>query len=421
MKNLKNIGKSILVIAILLLYVGVNINGVFAEKESYITVNMLNQNPDPAQPGDYVKLRWMITKQGNEEIRNVTFLLEPNFPISFDPGVSNIKRITDWWGSSDYDKNYYILYYKVRVSPYAIKDNYDIYLKYTYNNGKTWITQKFPLRVNNDRVHLVIGSLYTSPPKLVEDTSDAELDVEIQNVGKRNAQNVNVLLSLPKGMEPTYEYSNIANLGTIPAGGGKIAKFFIDIDKGIKQGIYNATLTIHYTPENSNNAPYKELILPLSIPIKAKPYFEIEKIITSPNNISAGDKVKMKIIIKNTGGKKAETTSIRVFKDPSLPFTFNDKTDYIGTLYPNQEGEGLISFDVDKDAEAKEYLLDLEIRCVSDNNVVTQEKTIKITVGKKRETTQIIWYAIILSAIASIIGYFMYIRYNKRRTKKKKG
>jgi len=55
-----------------------------------LDVSLINQDPYPAIPGDYVKLVFQIDGLEERECGDVSFELNEKFPISFDPGTSNI-------------------------------------------------------------------------------------------------------------------------------------------------------------------------------------------------------------------------------------------------------------------------------------------------------------------------------------------
>ena len=411
--------KIILGLLMVLIYVG-NITFVSADSTdfAYNKITLLNQDPDPAEPGHYVELRFKVEKLGNNILRNITFTLDAPYPFSFDPSDNPIKTLGDMKGYSDED-GYYLLYYKLRVDSDALEDIYTVKLKENNGEGDILITREFDIRVNNDKPEFVLGTLVTSPTKLVSDTDEAELDIELENIGEMDAQNIILQMELPKGFTETYGYSSRANLGTISAGSSKTGQFFVDIDENVKDGVHKAKVAINYKEADSNDDEYKTKTLWLDIPIKSKPVFGIEKVTSFPEKIHAGDSVKLKLNIKNIGGEDAESTSIRVFKESSQPFDFDDKTDYIGKLKPEGTGEALLKFNVEKDASPKTYLLDLEIRCINGDDVITQDKTIKIQVisGEKNTPNKII--GINITTIIIILGLGIYNFFRKKKERKK--
>ncbi len=129
----------------------------------------------------------------------------------------------------------------------------------------------------------------------------------------------------------------------------------------------------------------------------------------------SSDSDELKLIITHIGGEDAESTSIRVFKESSQPFDFDDKTDYIGKLKPGETGEALLKFTVEKDASPKTYLLDIEIRSIDGDDVITQDKTIKIQVvnGEKNISNKII--GISITAIIVSLGLLSYYFFRKKK------
>lgn len=379
-------------------------NGDFA----YTKVKLLNQDPDPAQPGQYVEIRFKVDKLGGDLLKNITFTLDAPYPFSFDPSDKPVKTLGDMKGYSDED-GYYILYYKLRVDSNALKDIYTIKLNESDNNGALLITRSFDIRVNNDKPDFVLGNLVTSPRKLVSDTDGAQINVELENIGEMDAQNVIMKMDLPDGFTETYGYSNREILGTVASGASKTAHFLIDIDDSVKGGITKAKLTINYKESNSVDDEYKTKIMWLDIPIKRKPLFEINSVTSNPKEIHAGDEVSLKLLVKNVGGDDAKSTSIRVFKESSQPFNFDDKTDYIGELKTNESGEALLKFTVDKDAASKSYLLNIEIRSIDGDDVITQDKTIQVKVANKISNNKnFIIFAIVGLIIILILGSYFF-------------
>ncbi|MCF7861219.1 COG1361 S-layer family protein [Candidatus Woesearchaeota archaeon] len=380
-----------------------------------LSITLLNQDPDPAHPGKYVELRFKVEKQGNEQLNNITFKLEAEYPFYFDASDTATKTVGGWKGFSG-DQAYYTLYYKLRVDPDALEDNYTIKLQETNDRGDVQIVREYNLRVNNDRPEFVLGNLMTSPTKLVGDTDEAEINVELQNIGELDAQNVIMSIELPEGFSETYGYSSRSNLGTIQSGNSKTATYYIDIDENIRGGTYNAKLVVEY--KESGEAEYKSKILFIDIPVKSKPFFEIVGIETTPGVIHPGDEVELRIDINNSATVDADATSIRVFKESSQPFDFDDKTDYIGKLKSGQSGEGLLKFTVDSDAPAKTYFIDLEVRTIDGDDVIIQDKSIKIEVKDSEDNgvglNPLVY--VLIGAVLIIAGYYFY----KSRTKRKK-
>lgn len=405
----------------LILLVGLCINPTYAAinlDTASVTVNLLNQDPDPAEPGKYVEIRLKAEKFGNDPLTNVNFFLETEYPFSFDDSDTpdkNIGRI-NYISGEDW---YYTLKYKLLVDSKALEGTYTLKLKYQINNSKMQGVTEFDVSVSDAKYpDFVAGNIVSSPTKLVSDTDAAQLNVEISNIGDEDAQNVIARLDLPEELSATYSYSERANLGTITQGSSKTATYYLDIDKLAETRNYIVPLIISYKEADDKENEYQTKTINLEIPIKEKPKFQILSITTEPEAITPGSAVKLKINLKNIG-KDADSVSLKIYKESSQPFTFNEKTDYIGNLDKDSEGNAIISFDVDKDAEAKKYILDLEIRAINGEQVIVQNESVSINVEKVKESNLLLFIIIGIIAIIGIIGY-IYLRSIKQKNKKKK-
>jgi hypothetical protein len=369
--------------AILIIFLSVMISPVFGQpltgvQGSRIQANFMSQDPDPADAGNYVDLRWQVYNSLSTTTDNLKFHLDAEYPLLFEAGDSPDQNLGLSVGTSD-AQVFYVLHYKLRVADNALKGTYNVTL--TWDTGLGYTKKEYPIYVDPKKADFVVGALVTSPEKLIADTKEAKLSVDINNIGKGDAENVKIKLNLPEGFNSSYSYSDEDALGIIPKDGSKTATFYADVDENIKEGNYPAYLNITYKDENDESATYRTKTLELDIPIKPAPQLIVESVTTTPINLTAGSTSEFHIMVKNIGNQKAESVSMRVFKDASQPFEFNDKSDFVGKLEPGESGEAVLGFTVDAKAAAKKYLLDVELRGIDDsNNVVIFRRTVPLTV-----------------------------------------
>lgn len=388
-----------------------------AEDFAYLKPTLLNQDPDPAEPGKYVELRWKVEKLGDNTLKDVTFELKEQYPFYFDDRDTPTRKLGDWTGYSTSDE-FATLYYIVRVDENALEGTYPLSLRYKDATDSTWKEQEFNIRVGDPIApEFVIGTLTSSPRKLISDIEEAEISVELENIADGNARNTKVQLDLPEGFKPSYAYADRDNLGTIVAGGSQTATFYIDIDENIKPGIHTALLNISYYEENDEK--YKSTQLPLELHVMDKPTFTIESI-DLPKDIQPGQSVDVLATVKNTGTKAAEAVSLRAFKESSQPFGFDEKSDYIGNLDSGETGQALLKMTVDADASPKKYILDLEIRAVDNNEVVIQDETMVITVepDNRNVILKMLSSPIAIILIVGLFGFGVWKFSTKRKVRK---
>ncbi len=384
---------------------------------SRIQANFMSQDPDPADAGKDVELRWQVVNTLAGTTENLKFHLDADYPFLFEAGDSPDKELGASAGTND-DKIFYVLHYKLRVADNAVKGTYNVTLSWYPDGGK----KDFSIYIDPKRADFVVGALVTSPEKLVADTDEAKLSVDIDNIGDGNAENVKVKLLLPElsedeGFNASYAYSDEDSLGTIKKDGSKTANFYVDVGENIKDGEYSAKLKITYKDENDANNTYRTKTIDLNIPIKPAPYLIVESVKTAPENLKAGSKAEIRITVRNKGNKKAESVSLRVFKDASQPFDFSEKSDFVGKLEPQDSGDAVLRLTVDKNAAAKKYLLDVELRGIDEkNNVVIFRRTVPITVNMEAQGSPL-KDAVLLGGMVAVIGAVVAGYYLKRKKK----
>lgn len=404
-----NLKKIILFLTLFIIMFSQNI--VFANNLDVVKINanLLNQDPDPASPGQYLELRFNVYKFGNNSAENVEFYLELEHPFSFDKSDSPQRVLPLWKGQSGEDW-YYTLYYKILVSKDAIEGDYELELRYRHNNLSIWNIEKFIVRVDEKKEpYFVFGNLITTPRKILSGTDEVKLDIELQNIGKGDSENVILELEFPEGFSSTYAYSNRVNLGTLNSSQSKTATVYLDVDKEVKGGEYFAKAIISYQDSENKDNDYEIKELDLLIPVSQKPYFKITdiEILNAENKLFTGEDAKIKIFVENFGQKDAKSVSIRVLKDSSHPFDFIEKSDFVGNLEVNESGEAVVDIDIKQDAALKKYKVNVEIRSIAQDTVFIDDDSIILEIGKREENKNFT-FQILLIVVLLIVIFMTY-------------
>jgi hypothetical protein len=117
-----------------------------------LEVSLLNQDPYPAVPGDYVKLVFQISGVENPECGDVIFQLSEQYPIQFDAGQPNQVTIKSGTYTKDHSSSL-MAPYKVRLAADALDGDNIIEVSFANSqNGVTtsaFQTQQFNLNVEN--------------------------------------------------------------------------------------------------------------------------------------------------------------------------------------------------------------------------------------------------------------------------------
>jgi hypothetical protein len=135
--------KSVMILYALVLF------SFLASAACNLDATLINQDPYPAVPGDYVKLIFQVTGINNPECGTVSIELLEKYPISFDPEDSPIVRASGGVYERDYS-SYLVAPYKVRVDKDALNGENKIEVKYgTGDLVGSYLLKSFNLEVEN--------------------------------------------------------------------------------------------------------------------------------------------------------------------------------------------------------------------------------------------------------------------------------
>jgi len=154
------------------------------------------------------------------------------------------------------------------------------------------------------------------------------------------------------------------------------------------------------------------------------PLYEIVDTKLTPEELTAGDDdVRLTLTIKNVGEEEGESVRMKVFGKTEQPINFDVTSDFIAPyLEPGEEGQGTVIFDIDDDASLQKYFLDLEIKNIVNEDVITYDKKIEIevTYPKPNNPWKFVGVGIVLVVIVLIVIIGKALKKSKKKSKAKK-
>ena len=383
---------------------------------SALSVRILKTDPVPAESGKYLTVWVKIDNARGGTAKDVKIRIVPEYPFSVESGwktEDNIGHIP----SNDIA----IVDFKLKVDENALEGTNTLKVKYREAIDADWSERDLNIEVESKRVDFAVANIDSIPKRLISDADDAQLTVDIQNIGEGKAEAVKAKLILPDGFEPSESYSDVSNIGTIESLASGTATFYIDVDEYTPPGEHLAKLELYYLQEEAQKNVYRNETLDLLISVKSTPLFDVVSSKTTPSELTTGSQnVELKMAIENIGSKKGESVRVKVKEKTEQPFDFEEGAsyDYIGDLDAGEIGEAVLKFDIDeKDASVKTYILDIEIRCVEDENVRLFDESVPIKISIKKESTPlpILYVGIVIVALFVLLVYVILPRIRKRR------
>jgi hypothetical protein len=190
-------------------------------------VSMINQDPYPAIPGDYVKIVFQIEGLSNPECGVVDFELKENYPFSLDPNVSSALSINAGTYSRSYS-SFYLATYKLRVNENALNGNNPIEVVYSNKYGVDLI-KEFDIYVEDTHADFEVHVKDYNP-------LTGELTFEILNIADVDIEALTI--EIPKQENIQIKGANIKIVGNLDSNEYTAA----DFEAIPKSGEINMTL-----------------------------------------------------------------------------------------------------------------------------------------------------------------------------------
>ena len=192
--------------------------------ECDLSVSLVNQDPYPAIPGEYVKVVFQVEGVANPSCEGTNLELIETYPFSLDIGQSATTRINSETFALDYE-NYLLAPYKLRVDKNAIDGENEIELFFSSGEQSLSFRELFDINIEDARSDFEV---------FVEnyDYSTKILTLEILNIGKKDIEALtveipkqkniiikgnkyNIVGSLDKNEDTTFTYEATPSNGEI--------------------------------------------------------------------------------------------------------------------------------------------------------------------------------------------------------------
>ncbi|MCK4650261.1 hypothetical protein KAT36_03445 [Candidatus Pacearchaeota archaeon] len=220
--------KDVMLVFLLLLSSGFTL----AETACDLDVTLLNQDPYPAVPGDYVKLVFQIEGLDSPDCNDITFNLLADYPIEFNPGESGLRTFKKVDYIKDYETNL-LIPYEVRINEDALDGANPIEVRVQSQNDAP-LTKTFNIEVDDVRANFEIYVKdydYATHELTLEVLNIAEADVEALTIEipKQGSINIKGANRVVVGDLDSNEYTT-AEFEAVPSDGEfKVNMIYSDI------------------------------------------------------------------------------------------------------------------------------------------------------------------------------------------------
>ncbi len=219
---------------------------------SVINATLINQEPDPASPGEVIELKFRVENHGERVANNVQVELVPEFPFSIRPGDAAVRSIGSI-ESQGTGEDGVVVAYKVIVDKNAPDGVHEIVLRYKDAEHSSWIeVDPFTIRVRSGSSILLINKVI-SVPTMIAPGDKSKVSIELKNYASSLFKDVVVKLDLSSVSITPMGSSNEKVISMISPQESKAAEFDLMALPDATAGVVKVPVTISFTDVTGRN------------------------------------------------------------------------------------------------------------------------------------------------------------------------
>lgn len=160
---------------------------------SDISVTLVNQDPDPVEPGGYFDVRFRFENNGYGSAKNIDVEIMPEYPFSLyqDNAIKSIGSISALQTSDDAA----VVKYRIKVDKSAVEGSNKLKLRYRIDNGGWVELDEFTINIRTVDAILDFYEINTDP-EIIEPGKSAMLKVNFINLADSFLKDLKIKLDL---------------------------------------------------------------------------------------------------------------------------------------------------------------------------------------------------------------------------------
>ncbi|MDW7731983.1 MAG: COG1361 S-layer family protein [Methanolobus sp.] len=208
-----------------------------------LTVDLLNQQPDPIKPGDVLEVSFSIQNTGSDEIDNVIVEVVPEYPFTQLPGQSLTQNIGTL-GKKYVDERSKVVKFELLVDNNVNKGHYplEVLVYERGNKDRVCVSREFNIDVDSES-NAEIESI--SLEKLVPGKK-TNLSFVIKNVGNSPLKNAMFSWESTSDLILPVGSSNVKYINFIDIGENSTVDFEVLTNVNTKPGLYKLDMKLTY-------------------------------------------------------------------------------------------------------------------------------------------------------------------------------
>ena len=208
-----------------------------------LSINLLNQDPDPVKPGDVLEVRISIENTGYNDIENCYLKIEPEYPFRALSGEELVENIGTLGKRSEDDRRK-VVKFKVGVENDVNEGKYPlkVYLYSTDSKNKVSLNRELTIDINSESNAEIE---YINVEKLIPGEK-TKIIFGIKNVGNSPLKNSMFSWESTSDVILPVGSSNVKHINLIDVGETANVSFEVLTNVNTKPGLYKLDLVLTY-------------------------------------------------------------------------------------------------------------------------------------------------------------------------------
>lgn len=389
-----------------------------------ISIDLLNQDPDPVNPGDVLEVRISIENTGYDDIENCFVKIEPEYPFKALTGENLIENIGTLGKRSEDDRRK-VLKYKVGVENDVNEGSYPlkVYLYSTDKNNKVSLTRELTIDIDSESNAEIE---YISVEKLIPGEK-TKLVFGIKNVGNSPLKNSMFSWECTNDVILPVGSSNVKHINLIDVGETANVSFNVLTNVNTKPGLYKLDMVLTYDDieelQTITEAGYVENEKRKTIESKAGIYiggtteFDIAFMERSPTGAYT-------FSVSNIGNNGANSVKVSIPQQENWTVTDGSNSVVLGNL---AKGDNTIAdFNLEPSTVGEKLPIKFEVSYTSSDGIrQVEERVITLYAspsnlpsgsGLTEESSEssMLPYKLLFLLLLGAAGVFVYKKYQKK-------
>lgn len=208
-----------------------------------LTLDLLNQDPDPVKPGDVLEIRLSIQNTGYEDLDNCVLEIKPEYPFKAIAGEKLVQNIGTL-GKRYEDNRQKVVKFKLGLDNNINEGKYPlkVYVYADGNKNRFSLTKDFDIEIDSESNAEIE---YISVEKMVPGQK-TDLVFGIKNVGNSPLKNAMFSWESTNDVILPVGSSNVKHINLIDIGDTENASFEVLTNVNTKPGLYKLNMVLTY-------------------------------------------------------------------------------------------------------------------------------------------------------------------------------